>query len=113
MSADPRKDDLGLDNFELKLNFEMVHIVRESARFISALSNHVKIDQGAIQKTVALLTDEDLRKLSSPANYDAGCSQGTCTHARTHTHTHTHTYTHMHAHTHTNTHTYIHTHTHT
>lgn len=50
----------------------MGEIVRETARFVCSDSKHVQINAGAINRAAHAITDEELRKLSSPASFDAG-----------------------------------------
>lgn len=50
--------------------------MRESAEFVTSHGKHVKIDEEAIQRAVCKLTDTELRKLVSPANFDAGGACG-------------------------------------
>uniref|UniRef100_A0A7S3VJW6 Queuosine 5'-phosphate N-glycosylase/hydrolase n=1 Tax=Dunaliella tertiolecta TaxID=3047 RepID=A0A7S3VJW6_DUNTE len=49
----------------------MGSVVRESARYVCSQSRHVTVVGEGISRVVAGLTDEELRKLSSPASFDA------------------------------------------
>eukprot|EP00983_Pelagomonas_calceolata_P029594 927260-Pelagomonas_calceolata.AAC.2 len=53
----------------------MGSVVRESARYVCSQSRHVTVVGEGISRVVAGLTDEELRKLSSPASFDAGDQQ--------------------------------------